>query len=275
LYHILQRDIVRAAGNAKLLNQEFVDKLALRILALLDGQELGQLREFLHGVGSIRSTHLVPVGPSVVGFTKLREEFMGQFLVLPESGEVVIFLDPVNLDDRKNTARLGAKVIGVNRGQICIVTLEGTVLHDHLLIVGSLHARRLGLLENGVVGGSFREILDRKEVLDLGVEVSGTDTLGRAGRGVSDFVVADVLLLAVTAAVGAVIESAVANTGIVRWLLVREKVSRLEGPALRVFIPVEVRTPNSHTVVFLVQLGKLLIHLRVVGGGIQDLGGPL
>ena len=200
---------------------------------------------------------------------------MSQLLVLPKSGKVVILLDPVNLDDGKNSASLGAKVVVVHRRHICIIGLESTVLDDHLLVVGSLHPRRLGLLENGVVGGGFRVILNRKEVLDLGVETSVADTLGRAGRSVSDFVVADVLLLAVTAAISAIVESAVANTGIVGRLPVREEVSRLKGPALGVCIPVEVRTPDSHTVMLLVQLGKLLVHYGVVRSGIQDLGGFL
>ena len=272
LYHILQRDKVLAAGNTKLLNQEVVDKLALGILALLDGQELRQLREFLQGVGSIGSAHLVPVGANVVMFTKVREELIGQLLILSKSGKIVVFLDPVNLDDGKNTASLGVKVVVVNGRHVCIVTLEGTVLDDHLLVVGSLHARRLGLLEEGVVGGGFRVILDRKEVLDLGVETAVTDTLGRAGRGVGDFVVADVLLLAVTAAIGAVVESAVANTGIVGRLPVREEVSGFEGPALGVCIPVEVRTPDSHAIMLLVQLSQLVVHDGVVGSGIQNLG---
>jgi hypothetical protein len=275
LHNILDGEVVGAAGNAKLLNQELVDELALGILALLDGQELGQLREFLHSVGSIRRVHLVPVGPNVVFFTELREEFVAQLLVLPKSCEVVIGLEPVNLNDSKNTTELGVKVVGVDRGHVCIITLERTVLNDHHIVIGSFHAGSLGLLVTNIVGGGIGVVLDGKEVLDLSVELSIADTLGRARRGVSDFIVADVLLLAVTATIGAVVESAVAGTGIVGRLPVRVEVSRLKVPVLRGLVPVEVRTPNSHTVVVLVQLGKLLAHQRVIGGGIHDLGGLL
>jgi hypothetical protein len=192
------------------------------------------------------------VGPSVVFFTKAREEFVAQRLVLPKSCEVVVGLDLVNFDDSKNTAELRAKVVGVDGGHVCIITFERTVLNDHHTIIGSLHAGSLGLLVANIVGGGFGIVFNGKEVLDLSIELSAADTLGRAGRGINNVVVADILLLTVTATVRAVVESAVTDTGVVGRLPVRVEVYRLKVPVLRGLVPVEVRTLDSHTFVVLV-----------------------
>ena len=178
----LCRAIVGAAVDPKLLDQEFVDELAFRILALLDGQELRQLGELLQGEGSIWRSHLVPVGSRIVRFTETGQELKGQFLVLPESVEVVVFLHPVDLDDREDPTVLRTEVVGVYRREVGIVTLERAVLEDHLVVVGTLHARGLGLLEAGVVGASFDEMLNGEEMLDLSVEFVAAHSVGTTGH---------------------------------------------------------------------------------------------
>lgn len=108
LHHTSHGEIVGAARDTKLLYQKVIDKLTLRILTLLNSQKLRQLWELLRNVGSIRWRHLVPVRTHVVSLPELRKELISQVLVLPQGGEVVVFLHPIDLDDSEGAAALRA-----------------------------------------------------------------------------------------------------------------------------------------------------------------------